>query len=126
MNSPTTSVDVRPTTVIQRTPAEVAEFMFDPANDLAWTGGITSSRPEQPGPLREGHSVVRTARFLGRTFDYGYVVTAHQEDRLVEMKVDRPFPMVVRYELTPSTTAPPRWRSGRPATPAGSSAGPGH
>ena len=96
-----TSVDVRPTTVIQRTPAEVAEFMFDPANDLAWTGGITSSRPEQPGPLREGHSVVRTARFLGRTFDYGYVVTAHQDDRLVEMQVDRPFPMVVRYELAP-------------------------
>lgn len=95
----TASVDVRPTTVIHRTPAEVAEFMFDPANDLAWTGGITSSRPDQPGPLQEGHTVVRTATFLGRTFDYGYVVTAHEADRLVEMQVDRPFPMVVRYEL---------------------------
>ncbi|MGZ5416810.1 MAG: SRPBCC family protein [Nocardioides sp.] len=95
------SVDVRPTTVVHRTPAEVAEFMFDPANDLAWTGGITSSRPDQPGPLREGHTVVRTARFLGRTFDYGYVVTAHEPDRLVAMQVEKPFPMVVRYELTP-------------------------
>ena len=95
------TVDVRPTTVIHRSPSEVAEFMFDPANDLAWTGGITSSRPDQPGQLREGHTVTRTARFLGRTFDYGYVVTAHAPDRLVEMKVDRPFPMVVRYELTP-------------------------
>jgi hypothetical protein len=93
------AVDVRPTTVVRRTPAEVAEFMFDPANDLAWTGGITSSRPDQPGPLREGHTVVRTARFLGRTFDYGYVVTAHEPDRLVELQVEKPFPMVVRYEL---------------------------
>jgi len=43
--------------------------------------------------------VERTVRFLGRTFTYGYVVTADQPGRLVEMKVDRPFPMVVRYEL---------------------------
>lgn len=45
--------------------------------------------------------MVRTAKFLGRSFDYGYVVTAHEPDRLVEMTVERPFPMVVRYELTP-------------------------
>jgi len=73
--------------------------MFDPANDLRWTGGITSSRPAQPGPLVEGVSVVRTARFLGRTFDYGYVVTRHEPGRLVELEVERPFPMVVTYEL---------------------------
>ena len=97
----TATVDVRPATVVHRTPEEVAEFMFDPANDLAWTGGITASRPEQPGPLRDGHTVVRTAKFLGRRFDYGYVVTAHEPARLVEMTVERPFPMVVRYELTP-------------------------
>lgn len=95
------TVDVRPTVLVHRTPAEVAAYMFDPAHDLEWTGGITSSRPDQPGPLREGHTVVRTARFLGRTFDYGYVVTAHEPDRLVEMRVDKPFAMTVRYELSP-------------------------
>ncbi len=73
--------------------------MFDPANDLRWTGGITSSRPDQPGRLREGSTVVRTARFLGRTFDYRYVVTRDEPDRLVELRVDRPFPMHVTYEL---------------------------
>ncbi|MEP6762089.1 MAG: SRPBCC family protein [Sporichthyaceae bacterium] len=93
------TVDVRPSVLVRRPRAEVAAFMFDPANDLRWTGGITSSRPAQPGPLREGATVVRTARFLGRTFDYGYVVTAHQPDELVELKVDKPFPMLVRYEL---------------------------
>jgi hypothetical protein len=73
--------------------------MFDPANDLRWTGGITDSRPAQPGPLVPGATVERTARFLGRTFTYGYVVTAQEPDRLLEMRVDRPFPMLVRYEL---------------------------
>jgi hypothetical protein len=93
------SVDVRPEVRIRRPRCEVAAFMFDPANDLAWTGGITDSRPAQPGPLAEGAVVERTARFLGRSFTYGYVVTAHEPDALVEMTVERPFAMLVRYEL---------------------------
>jgi hypothetical protein len=92
-------VDVRPEVLVRRSRSDVAAFMFDPANDLKWTGGITSSRPAQPGSLVKGATVERTARFLGREFVYGYVVTAHDHDRLVEMKVDQPFPMTVRYEL---------------------------
>lgn len=94
------SIEVRPTVLVHRSRADVARYMFDAANDLAWTGGITSSRPAKPGLLVAGSSVVRTARFLGRSFDYGYVVTAHEPDELVEMTVDKPFPMVVRYELS--------------------------
>jgi hypothetical protein len=93
------AIDVRPTVLIRRPRAAVAAFMFDPGNDLRWTGGITSSRPATPGPLVRGATVERTARFLGRTFDYGYIVTEHEPDRLVELKVERPFPMLVRYEL---------------------------
>jgi len=93
------AIDVRPEVLVHRPRAEVAGFMFDPANDLTWTGGITSSHPARPGPLVEGATVERTARFLGRTFRYGYVVTEHEPGRLVEMKVDRPFSMLVRYEL---------------------------
>jgi hypothetical protein len=93
------SVDVRPVIVVRRPRAEVAAFMFDPANDTRWTGGITDSRPARPGPMTEGATVERDARFLGRTFTYGYVVTVHEPSRLVEMQVERPFPMTVRYEL---------------------------
>ena len=96
------TVDVRPVVLVHRPRAEVAAFMFEPRNDMRWTGGITSSSPAQPGPLVQGASVERTASFLGRTFTYGYVVTKHQADRLVELKVDRPFPMLVRYELDDS------------------------
>jgi hypothetical protein len=77
--------------------------MFDPANDLRWTGGITASRPARPGPLVLGSSVARTAKFLGREFDYGFVVTRHEPARLVELKVDRPFPMLVTYDLADAT-----------------------
>jgi hypothetical protein len=93
------TVDVRPSVVVHRPRAEVAAFMFDPANDLRWTGGITASTPARPGPLVEGATVERTARFLGRRFTYGYVVTRHEPERLVELAVDRPFPMRIRYEL---------------------------
>jgi len=93
------AVDVRPVVLVRCRRDEVAAFMFDPRNDLRWTGGITASSPAQPGPLVRGASVERTANFLGRTFTYGYVVTEHEPDRLVELKVDRPFPMLVRYEL---------------------------
>jgi hypothetical protein len=93
------TVDVRPEVLIHRPRADVAAVMFDPVNDLRWTGGITSSRPDRPGRLQQGATVVRSAKFLGRSFDYGYVVTRHVPDRLLEMRVERPFPMVVRYEL---------------------------
>lgn len=73
--------------------------MFHPKNDLLWTGGIISSSPAHSGPLVKGAAVERNAKFLGRTFTYRYTVTAHQPDQMVELRVDRPFPMLVRYEL---------------------------
>lgn len=96
---PDTAIDVRPVVLVRRPRSDVAAFMFDPRNDLRWTGGITSSRPAQPGPLVPEATVDRTARFLGRSFTYRYVVTRHLPDQLVEMRVDRPFPMLIRYEL---------------------------
>ena len=71
--------------------------------------------------------MVRTARFLGRTFDYGYVVTRDEPDRLVELRVERPFPMQVTYELEDAPGGEyVGGDSGRGPTRAGSSAGPPH
>jgi hypothetical protein len=93
-------LEVRRSVRIGRSRADVAAFMFDPRNDLLWTGGIVSSRPDQPGPLVTGATVERTARLLGRTFDYRYVVVRDEPDHLVDLEVDRPFPMLIRYELS--------------------------
>ena len=61
-------------------------------------GSPPAARPP-PASWSRAATVERTARFLGRSFTYGYVVTAAEPDTFVELKVDKPFPMLVRYEL---------------------------
>lgn len=73
--------------------------MFDPAYDARWTGGVVSSRAITPGPLRPGSAVERTVRFVGRTFTYRYDVVAGDGQREIELRVENPFPMRVRYLL---------------------------
>lgn len=84
---------------IRRPRAEVAAFMFDPRNDAIWTTGVVECRPLTDGPLRAGSLVERVARFMGRQFGYQYEVTAADDDGFVEMRVEKPFPMHIRYEL---------------------------
>jgi hypothetical protein len=60
---------------------------------------VVECRPLTDGPLRKGSRVERVSKFLGRQFAYQYEVTDADEDSFVEMKVDRPFPMNIRYEL---------------------------
>ncbi|UJR83316.1 Hypothetical protein I5071_53840 [Sandaracinus amylolyticus] len=93
------STDVTTEIVIRRPRAEVAAFMFDPHNDVRWTTGVVESRPRDPGPLRRGSRVERISKFLGRRFGYEYEVVDTDERSFVEMKVERPFPMHIRYEL---------------------------
>ncbi len=93
------SVDVRPEILVDRPRAEVAAYMFDPTKDVEWTGGIVACRPLTPGPLRTGSRVERTSKFLGREFSYLVEVVDHRDDALVVMRVTKPFPMEIRYEL---------------------------
>jgi hypothetical protein len=93
------STDVRVQTTVDRPRPEVAAYMFDPRHDAAWTTGVVACRPLTEGRLQTGSRVERTASFLGRKFSYTYEVTAHDDDRFVEMLVTQPFPMHVRYEL---------------------------
>jgi hypothetical protein len=43
------AVDVRPEVLVHRPRAEVAAFMFDPANDLRWTGDLGRLRSALEG-----------------------------------------------------------------------------
>ena len=76
------SIDVKPEVIINKPRGEVAAFMFDPANDLAWTGGITASRPAQPGPLVTGAVVERTA-FVDEANDATGGVFSHRRIELL-------------------------------------------
>jgi hypothetical protein len=93
------STDVRAQVTIRRPRSEVAAFMFDPTNDEVWTTGVIGVRPLTPGRLHRGSKVERTSQFLGRRFAYQYEVVDADEDRLVAMRVEQPFPMQIRYEL---------------------------
>ena len=93
------ATDVRVELLVQRPRADVAQFMFDPANDATWTTGIVACRQLTEGPLRRGSRVERTAKVLGKQFAYQYEVTDAEADRFVEMQVAQPFPMQIRYEL---------------------------
>jgi hypothetical protein len=73
--------------------------MFDPRNDADWTRNVRAVRPLTAGRLRPGSKVERIVRFLGREFGYMYEVVAADADRFVEMVVQQPFPMQIRYQL---------------------------
>jgi carbon monoxide dehydrogenase subunit G len=88
--------DVRVEELIRRPPDEVASVMFDPRNDAAWTTGVIAARPLTDGRLRLGSTVERDVKFAGRRFTYRYEVVAADE-RSVDLRVARPFPMTVRY-----------------------------
>ena len=92
-------IDVQAEQLIARPRAEVAAYMFDPANDAAWIGGVLEARALSDGPLQPGARVERVASFLGRRFTYVTEVLSFEPERMVEMRATQPFEIRVRYEL---------------------------
>jgi hypothetical protein len=90
--------DVRVEVEIHRPRNAVADYMFDPAHDPEWTKNVIAVNPLTPGKLHKGSRVERTVKFLGKRFGYQYEVVDAGDD-FVEMTVEQPFPMRVRYEL---------------------------
>jgi uncharacterized membrane protein len=88
---------------ISRPAAEVAAYMFDPANDPAWIGGIKEVEPLSATPAAVGSRVRRRATFLGRRIDYVMEVVAHDPGRRLALHaVEAPMPMDVTYEVEPA------------------------
>ena len=92
------AVDVRTEIQIARPRDEVFTFAADPANATAWYRNITSVTWITPPPAAVGSQVRFTARFLGRTLEYTYVVRAIEPGRLFVMATaEGPFPMETTY-----------------------------
>ena len=90
--------DVQVEVSIRRPPGEIRAIMFDPRRDAEWTTGVEASRPLTDGPLHAGSLVERDVKFAGRRFTYRYEVVTTDE-RTLELRVARPFPMQVTYRL---------------------------
>ncbi len=96
------AIEVEEDTIIARPRADVAAFMFDPRNDAEWTTGVVESRPKAKGLMKTGARVQRTVEFVGRRLELEYKVVAADSDSFVDMKLEEPFPMRIRYELEDS------------------------
>jgi Polyketide cyclase / dehydrase and lipid transport len=88
---------------IARSADDVAAYMFDPANDPIWIGGISEVEPLGATPVGLGSRVRRRASFLGRPIDYVMEVVALDPNRRMALHaVQAPMPMDVTYEVEPT------------------------
>jgi hypothetical protein len=93
------AIDITVRTGIALPVREVAEYVLDPTNEPEWIGGISTSDPLVRGSIAIGSHVKRTAKFAGRKIEYMTEVVALDEDALLLMKAEKPFPMTVEYQF---------------------------
>ena len=97
----TVPIDVTATIAIERPVEEVAAWVMDPANDLAWIRALTDSHRLGDATVGPGLRVSRTAKMMGRPMTYVTEVAEYAPTRMVMKTVEGPFPMVVTYEFAP-------------------------
>lgn len=79
---------------------QVAQFLFDPANDHRWIGGVTQPAERlDEGEFGEWSRIRRVAKFLGKTLDYTMTVTAYEPDKRLVMETESGMAMTTTYFL---------------------------
>jgi uncharacterized protein YndB with AHSA1/START domain len=92
------SVDVVTETVIERPPAEVADYAANPDNAPAWYVNIESVEWKSERRLAAGARMAFVAHFLGKRLAYTYeIVDVVPGERLVMRTAEGPFPMETTY-----------------------------
>jgi len=114
------TVDVITRTEIDRPRAEVAAYVSDPDNAIAWYENITSVRWESPPPAKVGSRIAFLARFLGRELAYTYEVREIVGDeRFVMSTAQGPFPMETTYSWEDTASGGTRMTLRNRGEPAG-------
>jgi uncharacterized membrane protein len=67
---------------INRPLEEVYSYAANPEHYPEWSGIILEVQKEGPGELAEGERFTTISKFLGRTFETPFEVTAHEPNRL--------------------------------------------
>lgn len=86
-------------TTIRKSRRDIARVMFNPLCDTAWADQVVDVRPLAQGPLQTGASIDRVVRFLGKRYHDATEVVDYEPGRCIEMAVQRPVAMRVRYSL---------------------------
>ncbi len=91
-------VDVRTEIEIDRPRSEVAAYVSNPDNAMAWYKNIKAVEWKSPKPVAVGSKIAFVARFLARRLVYTYEVKVmDQGERFVMSTAEGPFPMETTY-----------------------------
>jgi carbon monoxide dehydrogenase subunit G len=86
---------------VARAPAEVFQFLSDPANLPAWQRSVQRVTPL--GDISVGARFVEERSRLGKVFRSTLEITELEPDRLFTIRVvDGPVPAKIRHELSPA------------------------
>jgi carbon monoxide dehydrogenase subunit G len=87
---------------IGRPAEEVFAFISDPSKLATWQSVIQDAQHKSDGPANEGSEIDVTAQFLGREIQGTVQITEMDPPRSLTAKSgDAPFPIEMRYTLTP-------------------------
>ena len=90
---------------INRPVEEVFSYASDPEHFPEWSGIILEAHKEKPGePIAQGDRFTTVSKFLGRTFETPFEVTAHEHNRRHSHK-SKGGPLVQEYTSTFEETA---------------------
>jgi hypothetical protein len=91
-------LDVKTSTIIKRSIAEVSAYTSDPDNAPEWYVNIHSAEWKTPKPLRVGAMIAFKAKFLRRELAYTYEIVEYDPlHKLVMRTAEGPFPMETTY-----------------------------
>jgi len=83
---------------IQSSPSEISDYMFDPANDTTWIGGVVQVKNLTSDKLDIGSEIHRIANFLGKDIDYILMINRLEKGKYLGMESTKsPFPMKMNY-----------------------------
>lgn len=88
---------------IDRSAAEVFEYLEEVENNPRWLSGMRSSRWTSQPPVGVGSTYAQVSQFLGRQINTSFVVTRHEPGRLItiESREGSSFPITVTRMVEP-------------------------
>jgi uncharacterized protein YndB with AHSA1/START domain len=113
-------VDVQTETIIERPPAQVAQYAADPTHAPEWYVNIKSVEWQGPAEVKVGARMAFVAHFLGRRLAYTYEIVEYVPgQKLVMRTAQGPFLMETTYTWEATHTGATRMTLRNRGTPSG-------
>lgn len=93
------AVEVHSEIFIERSPAEVAETMFNPKMDKVWIRSLSGVFPQESGLYKKGAKIERVGNFLNRAYSAKVLVLKCDPGKSVELYQDEPFELKQKYSI---------------------------